>query len=140
MKIEKVTGGTIPPKSQILNSHSESKQDTYSCDYINNQIEHFELPLESGYSVYQEGTTNKGYYNKITHQVTLNLWFTGTFGSGAWHAVASVPEKYRPPVNTYFEAAASGGNRVMVQLDDKVRTYSADNITQLRCCITYYTD
>lgn len=48
MKIEKVTGGTIPPKSQILNSYSESKNNTYSCDYINKLNNYSEEEIRIG--------------------------------------------------------------------------------------------
>lgn len=124
---------------KILNLFSDSKEDTYSCDYINNQIETFQLKLENGIGL-MEGTRNISYYNTITKQVTITGVFTN-LQTGVWTPLTKLPEKYRPKSKIYLECA-SGIARAMliIEADGLVRYWiessASDNI---RVCGSYYT-
>lgn len=69
MKIKKVYQGSVP-ENKILNTHSNSQTDTYSCDYINNEI-----------IAGQEKPINEYVDNKQVYVYRLNLGNLPTAGN-----------------------------------------------------------
>lgn len=105
---------------------------------MDNQIETFDLTMETGYTQSTDNV-NKGYYNKITKQVTLVFFIYGTFNN-EWKTIASIPEKYRPTGGIYIECTYGAGRSLInITPDGTVKAFCNTDSSQIRGMGTYYT-
>ena len=75
MRIKKVSQ-SIPIKAKVVNSYSESEEETYSCDYVN---EHKQDKLTAGTGIEITGgnTINNIQGNYSTEEVRIGTWIDG---------------------------------------------------------------
>lgn len=108
-------------------------------DCLTNQTDTFNIILENGYTYGDEVYLNKGYYNKLTRQVTIVYFIFGTVDA-TWRKMARVPSQYKPIARIYNESTyGQGRNLIYIDFDGSIWVWGGDGISQTRGNITYYT-
>ena len=72
MRIKKVSQ-SIPIKAKVVNSYSESEEETYSCDYVNEHKQE-KLTAGTGIEITGENIINNLNANYSTHEQKIGTW------------------------------------------------------------------